>query len=222
MEEEKSNNFQKPMESAKQAAYFPPKNKNTDKQKYIKIAAVFIAVFLVVFFGLKLLKGKDKEEEKKETALITREPTSTPTPTPEIERMDLNIKVLNGSGKEGAAGAFASLMEDLGYEKPDADNADNYDYKDITIKVKDTPKGERIYDLLKEDLEAEDYLINDMEILDEDSEYDAVIIVGLKEGEEEPTPEAEEPTPEAEEPTPEETPTPTPTEAESTQSAETE
>jgi len=196
---------------------------HNNPRKKIPVVAI-IVIILVLIGGYFVFGRKGKEEKEEKTDIITEAPTSTPTQAPEVERSDIKIQVLNGSGKEGAAGDFASILEDLGYEDPETDNADNYDYEDITIQVKDTDEGEAIYDLLKEDLEDEDYIVNDLETLDEDSEFDVVIIVGLKEGEEEVLgEETEEPTPAGtEEETEEATPTPEEPTPEATESGETE
>jgi len=224
--DENTDNPNNPHKYVSNPTSFSTKPKNPTKKKQLIIAAVVVALLLVSYLVFGRGGGEESKEEKEE--VTTEQPTATPTEEPEIVKEDLSVQVLNGSGTEGGAGDFAEILEGLGYAEADTDNADNYDYEDVTIQVKDTDEGEAIYDALREDLENEDYIVNDIETLDEDSEYDVVVIIGIQEGEEELTVEEDETTEDSEEedtteeeatPTPEE-PTATPTEAETTPTEE--
>jgi len=152
----------------------PSINESSKNKKYIIIGVVLVLIIVAAFFFLK----KDKPDEKKDQTQkeqITPTKTPSPTPEPEIAKDELTLLVQNGSGVEGAAGSLASTLEDLGYQQPDTENADNYDYVGLTIKVKEDKDD--IYDLLYQDLENEFDQI-EQETLDEDSEYDAVLIIG--------------------------------------------
>ncbi|MCL4354425.1 LytR C-terminal domain-containing protein [Patescibacteria group bacterium] len=98
-------------------------------------------------------------------------PTAIPSPTPKpIAREDLKSQVLNGSGKEGAASVIAKQLTAKGYKDVKTDNADNYDYKGITIKVKDEYKTFVEKDL--KDLSAE------VKNLESSSSFDIIVIAG--------------------------------------------
>ena len=165
------------------AAEFGLTDKKSNKTKNL---ILFLVVFLLVaiisalfyFFATGALKFETKEEE------VVTVPTEAPTPTPtpvEFDRADITVEVLNGSGVGGAAGIMESFLEDLGYENIEVGNADNSDYENITIQVKE--EFTEIASLIAEDLEK-DYIVNsDYETLDEESEYDVVIIVGVEESE---------------------------------------
>lgn len=113
------------------------------------------------------------------TPTPTETPTPTPTPTPtEISLSDYKIQVLNGSGAPGEAGAVRDLIGKEGAKDVATDNADSYDYKDTEIQFKKEVE-EEIFAKLKEILS--DYDVVKGKILPESSDYDIIIIVGVKE-----------------------------------------
>lgn len=167
------------------AAEFGMVGNKSNKGKNI---ALFFVVFLLVagisalffFFFTGALKFQPKEEKSEVI------PTETPTPTEEpvaFEREDLSVQVLNGSGVSGAAGEMQTYLEDLKYENIEVGNADSSDYINVSIQLKE--EIEEFVEFIIEDV-GEGYIVDeDYEILDEDNEYDVLIIVGLEESDSE-------------------------------------
>ena len=103
------------------------------------------------------------------------EPSPTPTPTPELNKEELRIKVLNGSGISGKASDVKNALNEAGYQEILTGNADAFDYEQTEIQVKESSMD--YYDALKEDLS--DYVtLGKPETLDEDDAADVIIIVG--------------------------------------------
>ncbi len=107
------------------------------------------------------------------TPTIVKKPT--PTPTPKINKDEIKIKVLNGSGIAGKASAFEDILNENGYQEIVKDNADNYDYTKTEIQVKKSLT--HVVALLKKELKD---VISSPKIssLDEDNTSDIIIIVG--------------------------------------------
>jgi hypothetical protein len=106
-------------------------------------------------------------------------PSAKPTPAKPAEvkkATDMNIQILNGSGEVGVASTARDLLKSHGYQYFETGNADNYDYKDVTVKVKS--KFETYGATLKKDLEGKYKLASDSATLPGDSVFDAVVIVG--------------------------------------------
>lgn len=166
------------------AAEFGLSDRKSNKGKNILLfAVVFLLVAIVsalfYFFATGSLKFEKPVEEPQVTP--TEEPSPTPTPE-EFDRAELSVQVLNGSGISGEAGVMQTYLEDLGYEDIEVGNADNSDFVGVTIQIKE--EFEDLAELIDEDL-ADEYTVNeDYEILDEESEFDVVIIVGSEEDEE--------------------------------------
>ena len=83
----------------------------------------------------------DEEDEVSPTSTRTSpspsaRPTARPTGGSSVDRSDISLVVLNGSGTPGAAGKFRTYLEGLGYTVSRTGNADAFDYEDITISVK--------------------------------------------------------------------------------------
>lgn len=183
-EEQKENSDKEENEddshSAFSAAEFGLAGRKSNKGKNI---ILFLVVFLLVaiisalfyFFSTGALKFEQKEKEQE--VAPTEAPTEAPTPVPvELDRAQFSVQVLNGSGVSGAAGSMETILEELGYEDIEVGNADNSDYQNVTIQIKE--EFEEFAQLIDKDL-SEQYTVNeDYEILEEDSEFDVVIIVG--------------------------------------------
>lgn len=93
-----------------------------------------------------------------------------------LDRSKLSVIVQNGSGIEGVAGKAAEILKEVGYNVVSTGNADNYNYKGITIKVKSSQR--KFIDLLKKDL-AKDYIVKSTSSdLPSNSPTDALIIIG--------------------------------------------
>lgn len=149
-------------------------------KKKMFIWLLIVIVFLGVvgaggYFGYQFL-SKKASAPKKETVPIQKEEEPTPTPAAELDREDLSIQVLNGTGKSGAAGAAQTVLEDKGYQNIETGNADNYDYEQTVIKLKDAKMS--FFEMLSKDLKDDYDVSSDPKTLDEESEYDAVVIVG--------------------------------------------
>lgn len=176
------------------------------RRKISKRAALFgtcLFVVLVLLGGLGyfVTRGSKKPEVKKTIVLPTPIPTTaveteTPTPTksksptPTVaptkaktptsaatsEKSSIKVSILNGSGESGVAAKASGILKAAGYNVVSTGNADNYDYKNVTIQVKASEK--QILSDLKSDLSS-DYTIGDATAdLSEGQTYDALVIIG--------------------------------------------
>lgn len=150
-------------------------------------------ITLVVLIGLGIVGGgifiyqkalKNKKEKPigaptpTPTAFLLTEPTQAPEPSPtlELNRAELKIKILNGTGVPGVAAKAASFLEKKGYEGIKTGNADNFDYQKTVIKIKKTK--EDYLEQLKADLSENYTLDEETQTLEEEDSFDAIIILG--------------------------------------------
>lgn len=154
---------------------FSPPRKETGGKKLLWI--ILILVFLAVGIGGGMFIFKSGMVGGLQ-ATPSPSPTveSTPTPKPELDRSELNIQVLNGSGIAGVAKTAQEFLEGLGYEVGNATNAKTYDYTQTEISLKEEKMDYK--DQLISDLSKEYLVSSSVETLDEDSKYDAVVIIG--------------------------------------------
>lgn len=103
--------------------------------------------------------------------------TPTPTTTGSLDRSNLKVAVLNGSGTAGAATKASDALKKLGYDVVSSGNADNFDYETTQIQVKSTKKS--YLTLIKTDL-SDTYTIGSATADYTGSGADAVVIVGKK------------------------------------------
>lgn len=109
----------------------------------------------------------------------TTTPTTKPSPTkkPEVSAAtDMSIQILNGSGEVGIASQVRDYLKGKGYQYFETGNADNYDYKDVTVKVKSSL--DKYATTLKSDLSGKYKVASDSASLPNDAQFDAVVIVG--------------------------------------------
>ncbi len=151
--------------------------KSTGAKKKI-LLFVIVALIVAILAGVILffLGGSATAPDPEPTP--PSESTPTPTQAPELDRADLTLEVLNGSGEAGVAGDVASALEDLGYPSPiSTGNADAYDYEETVIQLQE--EFADFFEMLKEDLENEGYTVaDDYEELDDDATTGGVVIVG--------------------------------------------
>lgn len=106
-------------------------------------------------------------------------PEESPEPSPEASEEpvegELSVSVLNGSGVPGAAGKVVDIIKGLGYSEVSAGNADNFDYEQTIVRYKSEYTDEA--DEIVEALDGYDVV---KEELDDDSEYDIEIVVGVE------------------------------------------
>lgn len=153
----------------------------------VKTLGIFAVSFVLSFgiiFGLSQftdtplitdLSFGGSEKKVEEEATPTPEPTAEPSPTPSVNREDLAVRILNGSGTPGKAGEMQDILTEAGYTETVTGNADSFDYETTEIQLKE--EVEDALSLLQDDLS--DYIdITDAETLDADDDADVVIIIG--------------------------------------------
>ncbi len=123
--------------------------------------------------------------EETPTTAPTGEPTDTPTPkvtsapvdnASGLDRSDLTITVQNGSGEAGVAGTAKDFLTELGYTVSSTANADNYDYVNVSIRIKKS--SQEFLSLLKKDLNTK-YTVGDTATdLEDSNSSDALVIIG--------------------------------------------
>jgi hypothetical protein len=124
--------------------------------------------------------------EASPSAAITAKPTQKvtptaklsgkPTPTSDLERSKLRIAILNGSGVAGAAKDVSANLTNLGYTIATIGNADDFTYKNITIKIKKSKSDYLL--LLKNDIEKDKPDVVITTKTDDMIDTDAEVIVG--------------------------------------------
>jgi hypothetical protein len=181
--------------------YSPETPKKPKKFVYITILIIIVIIFFLtrnMFFGTK------KQIEKPALTPTPTEyqfPTDTPalsptesvsqpkltiTPTVKavnpvdsltgLDRSTLSVEVQNGSGESGVAGKGADTLRSFGYKVLKTGNADNFDYQNTTIKVKNTKSN--FLALLKKDLGFSYTVGSASADLDSSSAIDALVIIG--------------------------------------------
>ncbi len=184
----------------------PAINKSSKKSKRFLFLLVAIVVIIIIFFvGTKFFGSKNQKNNSKITPTPTEfqiptdtpapspsggptptpKPTASPTPKPAsspidqatgLDRSKLSVEVQNGSGQVGTAGKAAGILKNLGYNVVSTGNADNYNYSNVTIKVKSSVSN--YLTLLKNDLSASYTIGSSTSDLSASSSADALVIVG--------------------------------------------
>lgn len=114
---------------------------------------------------------------------VSPAPTSSPTKAPpkaaEKEASNeegIKIAVQNGSGESGVAASAAAILRQAGYSIVSTGNADNFNYTNVTIKIKNSQKS--FLSSIQKALESEYTIGETSSNLSEGQDYDALVIVG--------------------------------------------
>ncbi len=109
----------------------------------------------------------------------SKAPSKTPTKAASsgtANKSDIKISVQNGSGVTGAAKGASEVLTAAGFNVVSTGNADNSDYTDVTIQIKNSQKSHLA---AIEDALSEDYTVADTSTdLPETTSYDVLVIIG--------------------------------------------
>ncbi len=143
------------------------------------ILAVIIGIVIIagLFIGGLLVSNRSLPfvSSPASTPTPTATPTPTPTPTP-LDLTQFNIQVLNGTGTPGQAGEMQELLEEAGFADIDTGNAGRYDYQLTQVQLHPQAPS-KLYQAIEDSL-GEDFTATLSSQLDDDSQFDAVVITG--------------------------------------------
>ena len=107
------------------------------------IIGALVFAFVKGIGPLSKLRQGSVEEETSPTPFEFTETSPTPEASPgaEIDKSEANIRVLNGSGKAGTASSVKDLLEGKGYKVSEIGNADNFDFEQTVIRLKESFKN---------------------------------------------------------------------------------
>lgn len=172
------------------------------KSKNLLFAVLFFVILIILALGAKQFLFGSKEK-KAEVPAITptpteyQFPTDTPAPSPTtavtptakavpttnpvdqgtgLDRSTLTIEVQNGSGVAGVAVKAGDYLKGLGYKVSAMGNADNFDYANTVVRVKDSKSS--FLSLLKKDLGFSYTVGTASADLSSTAATDALVIVG--------------------------------------------
>lgn len=105
-------------------------------------------------------------------------PSPESSPTANLDRSELEIRILNGSGKAGAASTVKDFLEGKGYKVGKVGNAENYDFTQTVLRFKQSLKA--FQELMVSDM-SDDYSVSvSTDDLDATDSADVEVIVGTK------------------------------------------
>lgn len=177
--------FKRP-QSQDDETYFDRRNQPLPRKKasiWHLLVLVLIGVG-VIGATVYVLKYQFNEPAKPAPSpeIATPPPSATPTPTPVPvleDKAAFRVRVLNGTSKTGLAGSVLAKLKSLGYQSDRAGNADNDDYQQTVIKVKEGTQSAALINTITQDL-GTDYSPTSETTLKDTDRADVEIILGLK------------------------------------------
>lgn len=155
------------------------------KGKGKKVLIIFFILLLLAALGVGAwyVLSEPQVEIDEVTSELSVSPTPSPSPSPTsapIQREEIKINVLNGTGISGEAGLLQDELEDLGYSDIEVGNADETDYEATQVTFSDKLSEEAVEEILEKLKEMYSEVEDDVSISIED--YDIQIITGLRKG----------------------------------------
>ncbi len=146
-------------------------NKKLFKTGMIVVLIIFGATGWIFYLTSRYSEktAQEKITFEEETSV---EPTTAPTLV-QLEREEITLEILNGSGVAGAAGDATEIFEALGYEVLETGNAEDTVGNELYVD----PEVEELVEALLEDVESE-LDISSISGELEDSDASARIILG--------------------------------------------
>ncbi len=147
---------------------------NNNKKAIIIFVVIVLALIAVIFY---LRQPKTTKKAESITPTESREPS--PTEKPEIDKDTVKIQVQNGTGTPGQAGKAVTLIKGAGYKEDNIKTANADEFGDTTTTVKAKEGFEDVANDIKDALEKEfDKVVIDSVAVDEDSDYDIIVVTG--------------------------------------------
>lgn len=170
---------------------FPGSHRAAPKRKWWKFVVILLILGLLgagIWFILQEPKTTNTDEEDGSLEAFPtqiEEPTSAPQPTAtEVNRSEIEVRVLNGTGIAGEAAFLEKELEKLGYTEIETGNASSQNQTDTTVSFS-ASVGE---DVRKEITDALEDIYQNVEVSSKSpSGVDVEIVVGLKKGQSKPT-----------------------------------
>ncbi|MFA5136165.1 MAG: LytR C-terminal domain-containing protein [Patescibacteria group bacterium] len=160
---------------------FPYQNQQKKEKKTtaVIVAVVFVLVAAIIAGVLWARRPQNTAQVDTSPTVAVQETEPTPTEKPQIEKSSVTIQVLNGTGTPGQAGIVVDALEEAGYDTDNikSGNADEYDYTETTISARSG--FDEIVDDIRDTLEPTfENITFDSSELDDESEFDIVIVTG--------------------------------------------
>lgn len=159
--------------------------RSSPKPRFLLIFFIVLLLIIAALAGLYFL-GANSGNNLLQTKPVAPAPSSplaqeTPTATPVItqpplERSELTVAILNGSGTPGAARGVSATLNELGYKVGTIGNAARFNYTGITIHVNEANRA--YLALLEKDLKDANPDASISATVDNTIANDAEVIVG--------------------------------------------
>ncbi|MEX2028073.1 MAG: LytR C-terminal domain-containing protein, partial [Candidatus Curtissbacteria bacterium] len=152
------------------------------KWLWLLIALIIIGALAFAFvrgigpFGQ--FRGSETVDESPMPESFVSSPSPEATSAAEVDKSTIRIRVLNGSGKAGAASAAKDFLEGLGYVVPTIGNAANNDFAKTVITFKASVMN--IKDILVSDLSDEYSVTVSDDSLEATDSVDVEVILGAQ------------------------------------------
>lgn len=179
--------------------FYSPSAPPQKSRNFGRLIVVILILGILIFGGYRLISSRQTTTVPSIAPTPTefQFPTDTPVPSPEtsptpqvtttptvnpvdsstgLDRSELTVEVQNGSGTVGAASKASDILKGFGYHVTAIGNADNFDYENATVKVKNTKS--KYLTLLKKDLGFSYTVGSSSADLDSSSTADALVIIG--------------------------------------------
>jgi len=161
---------------------FPEQGKKKNNKSSRNLVIFLIIVLVLLGGGAWYLFGTGSDEEisvSSPTPVMEEQFTPTPTEEPEINKSEIKIQVLNGTGITGAAGDLKDELEEIDYEDIEVGNATTQDNSKTSVSYK-TGLSESIKDELTKKLEDlyEEVVVEEKTM----DEFEIMIVTGYPKG----------------------------------------
>lgn len=164
--------------------YQEPKTKSA---KWLWILVILIIIGGLVFAYVRGIGpfaninnlSKSTPSPTPESVQATSTPEASPSPTPaSVDKTKAKVRVLNGSGTTGKAATVKAFLETLGWKVSSIGNADNSDFTQTEVRVKD--KFSTYSDAMVSDLSSKYSATANSKALEASDSADIEVTIGSK------------------------------------------
>ena len=150
------------------------------------VALPVIGVIGFVFLTIRSSSERIEIESGGQVESVSVEEEQTPSPVPEIDKEEVLVNVLNGTGIVGEAAYLRGILAGIGFEKIEVGNADSEDRQSASVSFSD-----RIPQSMQEEVVSKlESAYTDVEVAGgaPSGDFDIEVITGSRPGVEKKTP----------------------------------
>lgn len=157
----------------------PGRKRNSLLLAFLFLLLVGVAIFSFIYFSKRQKEEPLVEEDEVLVEEAKQSPTQAPASNEEVDSLEYKIQIQNGTGVSGEADVVGDTLVAEGFSDVETANADSFEYDFTEVRLKEGVDG-TVFEAIERALNSDYKIATTASQLETDSEFDVVVIVGVR------------------------------------------